>query len=317
MAESVFLSIVVPVYNVALYIEQCIKSILQQDFSDYELIIVNDGTQDISIDLIRPLINGRENVMIIEKVNGGLSSARNAALPYIKGKFVWFIDSDDWIAQDALKTVHHLLKDDNCTLLKINFDKYHDSSGIYEPSIKEKKSYCLPIKVAYEKGYLFEISPWLYIHKSDILIQNNLNFREDISIHEDEFFCAELFSYAKTIRFCDESLYYYRIRSGSIMQSQKKEEKLFVLFQLILFYRKKHKDKLFHENFWAEQIYGKLQIFYNLYKNADQNLQRKFDPEFKALRRQWLHFSSNDIANVKIAKSIHNFSPRLYFWLFQ
>ena len=97
------ISIIIPVYNVEKYIEECITSLLSQSYHNYEIIIVNDDTQDASIDKIRHLIDCNSNIKLVEKENGGLSSARNFGLKYATGEFITFVDSDDFIDKDFLK----------------------------------------------------------------------------------------------------------------------------------------------------------------------------------------------------------------------
>ncbi|HCC6057005.1 TPA: glycosyltransferase family 2 protein, partial [Klebsiella pneumoniae] len=97
------ISIIIPVYNVEKYIEECITSLLSQSYHNYEIIIVNDDTQDASIDKIRHLIDCNSNIKLVEKENGGLSSARNFGLKYATGEFISFVDSDDFIDKDFLK----------------------------------------------------------------------------------------------------------------------------------------------------------------------------------------------------------------------
>ena len=103
--EAKILSIILPVYQVEEYIEKCIISIEEQDISHdlYELIVVNDGTKDNSIKLVENLQKKYSNINIVHKENGGLSSARNFGLKYATGKYIWFIDSDDYIDPYTLK----------------------------------------------------------------------------------------------------------------------------------------------------------------------------------------------------------------------
>ena len=95
------LSIIVPVYNVEKYIVKCISSLLDQQTNDYEIIIVNDGTKDKSIDLIKKTFNDSK-IAIIEQENQGLSAARNTGVRHSKGEYIWFVDSDDWITEGCV-----------------------------------------------------------------------------------------------------------------------------------------------------------------------------------------------------------------------
>ena len=99
-------SIIVPVYNVEEYIDDCLKSIKSQTFKDYEVIVVNDGTKDNSMDIVK-----NYDVEIINQENGGLSSARNTGVKKAKGEYLIFLDSDDYIEKDLLKKINDSLKD--------------------------------------------------------------------------------------------------------------------------------------------------------------------------------------------------------------
>ena len=107
------LSIIVPLYNVEKYIEKCILSLVNQDFRDYEIIVVNDGSPDESANIVNELKIKYPNVLLFHKENGGLSSARNFGLEKAKGEYVWFVDSDDWIEPDIISLLYKHVKESN------------------------------------------------------------------------------------------------------------------------------------------------------------------------------------------------------------
>ena len=94
------ISIIVPVYNVEKYLERCLDSILSQTFSDFELILVNDGSTDHSLEICRSYAEKDERILLIDQENRGLSAARNAGIAVAKGEYLGFVDSDDYIAQN-------------------------------------------------------------------------------------------------------------------------------------------------------------------------------------------------------------------------
>ena len=99
MKNGIQLSIIIPVFNVEKYLEECINSVLQQTFSNFEIILVDDGSTDSSGNICDLYSQKDRRIQVIHKENGGLSSARNAGLRIAKGKYVGFIDSDDWISE--------------------------------------------------------------------------------------------------------------------------------------------------------------------------------------------------------------------------
>lgn len=100
-------SIIIPVYNVEQYIEQCLSSIYAQDISEdiFEVIAVNDGTPDNSMSIVKTIASQHKNLVIINQENQGLSVARNTGLDHAKGEYIWFVDSDDWLTKDSLSIV--------------------------------------------------------------------------------------------------------------------------------------------------------------------------------------------------------------------
>ena len=99
-------SIIVPVYNVEEYLERCLDSLVNQTLKDIEIIIVNDGSTDGSKEKIQKYINKYKNIVYLEKENGGLSSARNYGIPYAKGEYIGFVDSDDYVELTMLSLIH-------------------------------------------------------------------------------------------------------------------------------------------------------------------------------------------------------------------
>lgn len=100
-------SIIIPIYNVEQYIEQCFTSIYAQDISEdiFEVIAVNDGTPDNSMSIVKTIASQHKNLVIINQENQGLSVARNTGLDHAKGEYIWFVDSDDWLTKDSLSLV--------------------------------------------------------------------------------------------------------------------------------------------------------------------------------------------------------------------
>ena len=105
------ISIIVPVYNVEEYLQRCIDSILNQRFKDFELILINDGSTDNSLKICKEYSLSDSRVKVINKENGGLSSARNAGINIAKGKYIGFVDSDDWINEEMYQTLYNLLQE--------------------------------------------------------------------------------------------------------------------------------------------------------------------------------------------------------------
>lgn len=196
-------SLIVPVYNVEKYIGECLASILNQTYKDYELILVNDGTLDKSMDIAHELLKDSNiDSKIINQTNHGLSYARNIGLKNSKGKYIWYIDSDDTIKSNALEILsHHLSYDIICFNFNVNSNPY---------IINYKEAHSID-----EKYLMVSISAWNRVCKRSFLIDNQLYFKNGI-LYEDIELVPTFILYTKNIGFIDDVLYNYMIHSNSI-----------------------------------------------------------------------------------------------------
>lgn len=103
-----FLSVIVPVYNVERYLAECLTSIVEQDFDDFEVVCVNDGSTDGSAVILNQFANKYPKVNVINQENRGLSGARNTGMRFVKGDWIWFVDSDDYIKEGAIKSLYNM-----------------------------------------------------------------------------------------------------------------------------------------------------------------------------------------------------------------
>ena len=221
----IYLSIIIPVYNVEKYVGRCIESCLKQDlpYDEYELLIVNDGSSDGSMEVVRQYAQRYDNIRIVEQENAGLSAARNTGIKEAKGKYLWFVDSDDDIKANVLKQ------------LVYNADhQYLDVLCFGINVIKEKEAYIYNIYAEKEKlvygGLLFvsrvimPASACVALYRREFLLSNNLCFKVGI-VHEDQEFTPRAYCLAKRISYISVPAYNYWVRSGSIMTSPEKRAK--------------------------------------------------------------------------------------------
>lgn len=215
-----FLSIIIPVYNVECYLGECISSVLNQDipFSDYEIIIINDGSTDNSLEVIKRYTKNTINTIVINQQNQGLSHARNTGLEIAKGQYIWFIDSDDWIKSNSLKNIFTTISTNNYPdLIEISRLKFINDSEKKEIFITHELS-PMSGKEYLEKN-TYQISAAVYIIKKEFLKTNNLLFVENI-FHEDNEFTPRVLFFAKHIAFHPPIVYIHRYRKGSITQTK-------------------------------------------------------------------------------------------------
>lgn len=216
------LSIIIPVYNVERYIQDCMSSIYNQNISEdvFEVIIVNDGTPDKSIEQISPIIAKKTNTKIINQKNQGLSIARNNGLKLAKGEYVWFVDSDDTLLHGAIEKILKVLED-------------HKGVDVIATVLLQKKEsngataieYTPDYSVRTGREYMFRGNnlgaSQRYILRRNFLLDNNLFFMPNV-YHEDGEFGHKMMYLAKSVYVMPEPVYCYLLRSsGSIMSTRK------------------------------------------------------------------------------------------------
>ena len=230
------ISIVVPIYNVEKYLEKCLDSILAQDYFDYEVLLINDGSKDNSEEICLRYASKHQNFSYYKKENGGLSDARNYALPFTKGEYICFIDSDDYIRKDYLSKLYEKAQEDNSDIVICDYyDKYEDKEilrkGKANINDNEIKDYLLSPPNAWNKLY-----------KKELFINNNIEYAKGL-YYEDLATTPLLLLNAKKISYVEEALYYYIQRSGSIMNQVEynpKNDDIFEVLNIITNYYKKH-----------------------------------------------------------------------------
>ena len=221
------LSIIVPVYNVEKYIKDCILSIYRQGLSDgdFEVILVNDGTEDNSLERIKDICTLHNNLFIIHQENQGLSCARNTGLLYAKGDYIIFLDSDDLLAQGSVAPLLELALSSNVDLLVADYLKLSD-----EEILNYQRSDNKPRTVLKTGSQLFleDLTPdqsyvWRTIYKRDFLSRNELKFIPGIC-YEDIPFTPECYLKARVCLRVNSVLYLYRIGHSSITSNMDKKK---------------------------------------------------------------------------------------------
>ena len=220
------LSIIVPIYNVADYLERCMNSIIAiKNFKYITVILVDDGSTDSS----EMICDAYSNVCVYHKVNGGLSDARNYGLVRADTEYVFFIDSDDMLVPETFDLVISELEQSSCQVLLFDAKVVDEKDGYLETVDGNyyvhgglRSNCCYTGKDVIELQLTdhndFVTTVWLGLYNRDFLIQNNLWFEKGL-LHEDELWTIKTLLNAREIRYLMESAYLYRQRAGSIMSS--------------------------------------------------------------------------------------------------
>lgn len=219
-------SILVPVYNVKEYIEECLGSVLSQDFDDYEIIIIDDGSSDGSGEICDNYQGGK--VKVIHKSNEGLLKARRDAIRVAQGEYCIFLDSDDKLSSDCLKTIDKYLEE-SIDLLIYNlylWNPYTNQVLIREPVFKDEKLFCGDSLQSIRKVFLTsDILNNLVIKtvKTSILKADTTDYSNGIftDFGEDAIQSFHIFDQCKSIKYIPYPLYYYRTNENSITRSYK------------------------------------------------------------------------------------------------
>lgn len=214
-------SVIIPAYNCKDTIEKCILSVLSQTYSDYEVIVIDDGSTDGTYNVLKRLLNTDSRMRVISQKNAGVSNTRNKGITLANGEFVAFIDSDDYIEENYLQELIEIYEQG--TLPVVNFSYNADKKGV----LPLKKSY-LQIFVNKnifreyfygELGNLVSFSVWNKLYKKEILLKNNITFCGDLKLGEDLMFNLHYLCHCDSVTVSSKPLYNYVIRENSAVNS--------------------------------------------------------------------------------------------------
>lgn len=225
--KEVFLSIIVPVYKVEKYLDRCVQSIVKQDLTECEIILVDDGSPDNCGKLCDEYAKCNRNIVSIHKKNGGLSDARNVGMDKSIGKYIWFIDSDDYIAEGSISEIISLLKKNPCDVLVCQ-SKTVDDNKI----VQDERRYTIPTGEYTSEAYMMALKKHpesalfcaqFHICNRNFIESNKFRFCENI-LHEDELWTPQLLLKARSIYYSNLNVYFHYMRDGSIMHSSNMEK---------------------------------------------------------------------------------------------
>lgn len=294
------ISVIVPVYNVENYIVECISSIINQTYKNIEIIVVNDGTKDSSIEKLTSINDNR--IVIYTKENGGLSSARNYGLNFAHGKYVIFIDSDDYLDVHMLEVLYTNLINSNSDISICGvYKKYEDHQELNQEKLDFQVIEDLrKIEYIYDFQH-YGVGVWNKLFKRELLWKDMFplgKLSEDYFVMYKVFYCAQKVCYDST------PLYYYRQRRNSITSRKKTSFDVLDAMKLYLDFAKNEEPILLNSAIHAI-TYSRLGVYNTILKNGDA-IEYK-----KALRKEI-------IGNYRMAYSYEkNKSRRLQLFIFK
>ena len=217
--EGPLVSVIVPIYNKQNVLRRCLKTVLGQTYANLQIILVNDGSTDESLAVASWLTRNDPRVSIVDKPNGGVSAARNTALGYAAGEWVYFCDADDWVEPTCVQSLLHSALENECDLVISDFyrvrgDRYYafrqTAAGVYSQAAFVDHMTKRPANFYY--GAL-----WNKLFRRSLIESAGLRFNEAVRYGEDHLFILEYLSHCKKVVAIEEPLYYYVDTPGSLI----------------------------------------------------------------------------------------------------
>ena len=210
-------SFIVPVYNTEKYLKKCLDSLVNQTYKDFEIIVVNDGSTDKSSNIISKYQKKYKNIIVIDKENEGLSMARHRGVQKSSGKYIIFVDSDDYVSNKLLEEVDKKIDDSDILRFQIatEDEEYTKINEYHEESFE---SMCGYDAFKYLSSYHFVEPAWCYVIRKNYYIENKFSFKKGV-YHEDFGLIPYVIYKARKVKSIDFIGYYYIQRNGSIMNN--------------------------------------------------------------------------------------------------
>lgn len=238
LIENPKVSVIIPVYNTEKYLREALDSIVNQTLKEIEIITINDGSTDSSLDVLNEYAKKDNRIIVYSQENQGQAIARNFGIEKSKGKYIYFFDSDDILLPTALEETYNKCEKDNLDLCFFDADIFYDGDNLHlcydylRCSLLEDKIYkgidILQVLLSIGK---FRVAPWLYLIKKSFLIEINLHYER--TTHEDELFSSLLYLQANKVGFVPKVFFMRRIRESSVVTSLFSDKNLKAYFFIV------------------------------------------------------------------------------------
>lgn len=227
--QEPLISIIIPVYNVAQFLPRCLDSVLAQTYSNWECLLVDDGSKDTSGAICDEYARKDGRFKVYHKQNGGVSSARNFALDRAQGDYVTFVDSDDWIKEDCLKDSISEMQKNELDLLQFGYERRDGNGNIsyqrhYGTAVLNHTQYL-------EEGKL-NVCVWGSVYRRSIIEENHLRFLDGLKLAEDQLFLCSFIVKSRRLKSLSDSYYMYFVNQGSATKHQQTKDMLWSMEEL-------------------------------------------------------------------------------------
>ena len=296
------ISIIVPVYNVEKYLKRCIDSILNQSFTNFELILVDDGSTDNSGKIIDEYAIKDERIKVIHKENGGQGSARNRGLDIAKGNYIGFVDSDDWIHKDMYKCMYQIINEDSTDIVQVGHNTVEEYTKDKRCNINDLNIICIDnIIEKFTDCNSFEILPLIFpvnkLYRRELW--KNLRFPEG-KFAEDLRIIYKIYDITTKYKIIDYNFYNYYMSPNSSTRGEfniKKLEDLEAWEEMFQFFKNKYSD-IDISNLKAVFCRRLLRYYFLTceYKNIQIDLKKKFNSNVKnVLKSKKLNYKEKSV----------------------
>ncbi|MBO4815553.1 MAG: glycosyltransferase [Clostridia bacterium] len=264
------ISVIIPVFNCEKYLEKCLDSVLSQTLNDIQIILIDDGSTDNSLEIIKKYANKHSNIIYKTKSNEGQAIARNLGIEMANGEFICFVDSDDYIEKDMLETLYQNGIENKSDIIICDYFEDYENKNIYKKSLYIDEGNLI-------KSYMVCVAgPCSKIIKTDLIKRNNLKFLEN-NIYEDLAIIPTLGLYTNNISYCQKPFYHYVIRTNSTMQQTKYNEKIESIFNVMNYLYENFDQKGYNEE--LEFLYINHLLYagcgrFLKYKNTDEMISK-------------------------------------------
>lgn len=303
-------SVIIPVYNSEKFINKCVDSVLEQNFQDYEIILINDGSKDNS----KEILDGYkekypEKITVIHQENMGVSKTRNNAIKMAKGKYIMFIDNDDFLDKDYIEIFVKEIEKDDYDVVLGGYRRPNEEGKI----VKELK---LPQE---EWGKFMIFAPWARIYKKDYLIKNDIKFLP-VNIGEDVYFNLQAMNISNKIKIIDYIGYNWYFNTRSVSNTTQKNIKNLQVYELLNNCYDILKEKNILEEHYEiiEMYFIRYIVWFLLFSTKKveyKTIKEEYDKIFKWLEARFPNYKRNKLLGITTPKG-EILSVRLTVYVF-
>lgn len=306
--ENNLISIIIPIYNAQKYLEECIKSVLKQTYENIELLLINDGSVDNSKEICNRYVELDSRIKYFEKENSGVSDTRNFGIKKSEGKWILFLDADDWLEEDACLKYSKCFKNNydiifsktnlffqnNNKLVVANYFMFSDLEA--NADIKEK----MIASIFFESKNFFSFieTPWGKIYKKEFMIKNSLFFDNTLSMGEDGFLNFKAFNISNKLFIINDITYNYRINNESVTHKLIKD--LDRKFDLLLNKYRECEFSKIYKKYEAYYVIRKFEGMLNDYFFNPNNKDAYKDKKKKILKIISMDLYKNAFSNINM-----------------